>query len=79
MNKKIKINLNDTKTIKKFISVVRSFDFDVDVMTERSLIDGKSILGLFSLDLSGDIYVKIISDDVEEIRKFETAMEEFAA
>lgn len=74
---KIKINLNNIDDIKKFIKVATSFISDIDVVTERTVVDGKSILALLSLDLSQDIFVKIISDDVAENRKFDAAMEEF--
>ena len=50
---------------------------DIHVITDRTVVDGKSILALLSLDLSQDIFVKIISDDITENRKFDAAMEEF--
>lgn len=74
---KIKINLNNINDIKKFINISTSFMSDIDVITDRTVVDGKSILALLSLDLSQDIFVKIISDDVAENRKFDAAMEEF--
>lgn len=77
MDNKVKINLNNTEKIKKFINVARSFVSDIDVVTNRATVDGKSILGLFALDLSGDTCAKIISDNAEEIKKFNDVMEEF--
>lgn len=74
---KIKINLNNVSDIKKFIRTTTSFISDIDVITDRTVVDGKSILALLSLDLSQDIFVKIISDDVAENRKFDAVMEEF--
>ena len=74
---KIRINLNNIDDIKKFITVATSFMSDIDVITERTVVDGKSILALLSLDLSQDIYVRIISDNIAENRNFDAAMEEF--
>ena len=74
---KIRINLNNIDDIKKFIKVATSFMSDIDVITERTVVDGKSILALLSLDLSQDIYVRIISDNIAENRNFDAAMEEF--
>lgn len=74
---KIRINLNNIDDIKKFIKVATSFISDIDVITERTVVDGKSILALLSLDLSQDIYVRIISDNITENRNFDAAMEEF--
>lgn len=76
--KKIKINLNDIEKTKKFIQVVRGFISDVNIMTTNSKkIDAKSILGVFELSLDKDTYVEIISDNIEECRRFDAAMEEF--
>lgn len=77
MNKEIKINLNDFAEIKKFINITRSFVSDIDVIRGKVTLDGKSLLGLMALDLSRDIYVRIISDDIAEIRKFDAEMEAF--
>lgn len=76
-DKKIKIRLNDIDIVKKFVKVTSSYESDIDVIADRTVIDGKSILGLFSLDLTQDMYVRIVTDDINEIRKFEYEMEEF--
>lgn len=75
--KNIKINLNNIGDIKKFIKVVSNFMSDVDIIADRVVLDAKSIMALYSLDLSQDVYVRIISDDVIECRNFDAAMEEF--
>lgn len=74
---KIKINLNTVDKIKRFGQVARSFLSDVRVMNETKELDAKSILGLFDINLYGDIYVYIDSDSTDEIRRFDSAMEEF--
>ena len=76
-DKGIKIRLNDIDTVKKFVNVTSTFKSDIDVIADRAVIDGKSILGLFSLDLIQDMYVRIVTDDINERRKFEYEMEEF--
>ena len=63
--------------LNKIINEVRKFMSDIDIMTERAVVDAKSILGVYALDLSQEAHVGILSDDVNEIRKFESAMEEF--
>ena len=74
---KIRIKLNNIDTVKKFVKVTDTFESDIDVIADRAVIDGKSILGLFSLDLTQDMYVRIVTDDINERRKFEYEMEEF--
>ena len=76
-NKKIKIKLKNLENIKEFIKRVEKYKSDVDIMTDRATVDAKSIIGVLALDLTGDIYVRIISDDLVECRKFEAEMEEF--
>ena len=75
--KKIKINLNKPEVVKRFLQVARTFLSDIDIMTESAVLDAKSIMGVYALDLSKDTYVRIISDDVEECRRFDATMEEF--
>lgn len=75
---KVKIKLKDFTVTKEFSSVVRAFASDVDVITARTVFDAKSIMGLFSVDLSGDdVCARIISDDPEECQKFVEAMKQF--
>ncbi len=55
-------SINDVKT---FVNVVSKYDFDVDLSSERYVVDAKSIMGILSLDLSKPIKVDIHSDDCE--------------
>lgn len=76
---KIKIRLNNIDNVKKFVSIANSFQSDIDVFSNAfmNMIDGKSILGVLSLDISKNMYVRIISNDENEIKRFEEEMEEF--
>lgn len=76
-NNAIKIRLHNMDTIKRFINVVRGFISDINIMTEHSCLDAKSIMDVYTLDLSGDTYIEIISDNTNEIRMFDSVMEEF--
>ena len=76
-NKTIKVELHNADAIKRFVNVVRGFISDVDIMTDHGCLDAKSIMSIYALDLSNDTYVKIISDNVDEVRRFDSAMEEF--
>lgn len=74
---KIKIRLTDIDKIKKFIKITNNYKSDIDILTDRAVVDAKSILGVHALNLSDDTYVRIISDNVAECRKFQAEMEEF--
>ena len=76
-NEKIKITLRNIEQIRKFINTTEKYRSDIDIMTNRAVIDAKSIIWIFALDLNDDIYVRIISDDIAECRKFAAEMADF--
>lgn len=49
--------------VKKFVNIVQNYSFDIDLRCERYIVDAKSILGIFSLDLSKPINVEIHADN----------------
>lgn len=53
----MRINLNSVKEIQEFVNIVSKFPDDIDVSSNRSMVDAKSIMGLFSLDLSKPVEV----------------------
>ena len=77
MRTKITVALNDFIKIKNFSSVVVKFESDIDLVKGRYIIDAKSTIGIFTLDLSSPVDVVIHSDDEDEIRRFNEVMEEF--
>lgn len=77
MNTLITVTLNDFSKIKKFTSEVAKFESDIDLIKGRYVIDAKSTIGIFTLDLSVPVDVLIHSENEEEIRRFNEVMEEF--
>ena len=77
MRTKITITLNDFIRIKNFSSEVVKFESDIDLIKGRYIIDAKSTIGIFTLDLSSPVDVVIHSDDEDEIRRFNEVMEVF--
>lgn len=61
--KTVKISLNSIDKVKAFVNDVTKFDFDFDLVSGRYVIDAKSIMGIFSLDLSKPINLNIHSED----------------
>jgi hypothetical protein len=53
------IKLDTFDKIKRFISIAEKLDYDIDLISGRYVVDGKSIMGIFSLDLSKPIEVHI--------------------
>ena len=71
------IKLNTIDKVKDFVSRVSTFDCDVDILYGRYIIDGKSIRGIFSLDLTNPVTVMIHTDDYDELKLFNEIMEDF--
>lgn len=61
--KTVQISLNSIDKVKAFVNTVAQFDYDFDLVSGRYVIDAKSIMGIFSLDLSKPIDLQIHSDD----------------
>ena len=53
--KEIKIKLSSVQDIREFVNLVILADYDVDLVQGRYVIDAKSIMGIFSLDLLSPI------------------------
>ncbi len=69
--KTINISLNSIEKVKTFVNLINRFDYDFDLVSGRYVIDAKSIMGIFSLDLSKSLALNIYADDkaIDEILK----------
>ena len=61
--KTVKISLNSIDKVKSFVIEISKFDNDFDLVSGRYVIDAKSIMGIFSLDLSKPINLNIHADE----------------
>ena len=64
--KTVKISLNSIDKVKSFVNDITKFDVDFDLVSGRYVIDAKSIMGIFSLDLSKPIYLNIHADSDDD-------------
>lgn len=64
--KSVTVKLNTIADVKNFVNTVSRCDFDVDLISGRYAIDGKSIMGIFSLDISKPIKLDAHTDSPEE-------------
>ena len=74
--KTVTINLGSIDKVKSFVNDITKFDSDFDLVSGRYVIDAKSIMGIFSLDLSKPINLIIHGDEdnaeiMEVIKKYE--------
>lgn len=75
--KELYIVLNTIQKVKQFIHITNEFDCDIEVLAGKWIVDGKSIMGLFSLNLLEPLLVRIDSEKEEEIESFNRVMEVF--
>ncbi|MDE5990819.1 MAG: HPr family phosphocarrier protein [Clostridia bacterium] len=67
--KSITLLLNTTESVKSFVNIISQFDFDMDLRCGRYVVDAKSILGIFSLDLNRPVVLEVHSEDCDELIK----------
>lgn len=63
------IMLDSINSVKSFVNIVSKYDFDIDLTSGRYVVDAKSIMGIFSLDLSKPIKVDIHSDEGAKLKE----------
>ena len=57
--KSVQISLAMAESVKNFVSIVNKYPYEMDLRSGRFLIDAKSLLGIFSLDLSKPITLEV--------------------
>ncbi len=71
--KTVQISLNSIDKVKSFVNTITQFEHDFDLISGRYVIDAKSIMGIFSLDLSRPIDLAIHAesnmDEILEVLK----------
>jgi len=67
MMKTVTIKLQMAENVKKFVGIVSKYPYEIDLRSGRHVVDAKSILGIFSLDLNRPINMEIYSDDCDDL------------
>lgn len=65
---KMRILIDDVKKVKEFNNLTLKFPCEIDVISSRYVVDAKSLMGLFSLDLSKPVEVGF-NDEYEDLAK----------
>ena len=65
--KSIMIRLSLVENVNHFVNIVTRYPYEMDLRAGRHVVDAKSILGIFSLDLSRPITLEIYSDDCGDL------------
>jgi len=64
---KTTVSLQAINDVKEFVNIVMRYDFDIDLVSGRYAVDAKSIMGIFSLDLSKPIELNAHTDNSEDL------------
>ncbi len=76
---KFTVSLGASQQIKDFVNIVSKYPFDIDLRSGRYVVDAKSILGIFSLDLSKPIELEIFNYEQADADKFAEEIKPFLA
>lgn len=60
------IMLSSIEAVKKFVTLTNGYNFPINLTTDKYKIDAKSIMGVFSLDLSKPLRIEVESDDADD-------------
>lgn len=63
----VNIKLSTIEEVRKFVNTVSLFDYDVDLKSGRYIVDAKSIMGIFSLDLLHPIEMTVHADSCDDL------------
>ena len=63
----VKIRLQQTDQVKKLVDFLTPCPYEVNLVSGRYTIDAKSLLGIYSLDLSNPLTLVIYSDDCDAL------------
>ena len=65
--KSVNIKLSLAENVKSFVNIINRYPYEVDLRSGRHVVDAKSILGIFSLDLSKPIIMEVYADSCDDL------------
>ena len=67
----LKIMLDDLQKVNAFVAIASEKDYDIDLISGKYLVNAKSIMGVFSLDLTRPLTVRTEKADEEFFKQIE--------
>ena len=65
--KSVTIHLSLAENVKDFVNIVSKYPYDIDLRSGRHVVDAKSILGIFSLDLNKRITMEVYENNCDDL------------
>ena len=72
-----RISINTIDKVKKFVNLTNKCEADVDIVSGRLLVDAKSIMSIFSMDLTRPMTLRIHESNTEKLEEYKKLFEEF--
>lgn len=63
-----RVKINSIDEVKKFVGIVAKYEFDVDIISDKYSVNAKSVMGIFSIDLSNELVMKAHTNDEETVK-----------
>jgi phosphotransferase system HPr-like phosphotransfer protein len=67
--KSLNLTLNSIDKVKAFVNTINTFDGNFDLVSDRYVVDAKSIMGIFSLDVSNTLQLNVHDESEYEAVK----------
>ena len=77
MQTEFRVQLNTIDRVKRFVKICDNYEEDIDLSSGRYIIDAKSIMGIFSFDLTKPLNIRIHSQNIDTIKRFNEEMSDF--
>lgn len=74
----MEVTINNIDKVRKFVDIVSRFDCDIDLVSGHTMVDAKSILGIFSLNIMKPMTM-IIHDNAEKAEVIKNSLKEYVA
>ncbi|MBR4590370.1 MAG: HPr family phosphocarrier protein [Bacteroidaceae bacterium] len=71
------ISINTIDKVKRFVNLTNRCEADVDIISGRLLVDAKSIMGIFSMDLTRPMTLIVHESNIEKLEEYKKLFEEF--
>ncbi len=71
----VRVNLNSIEKVKAFVNTIAQYESEFDLVSGRYVIDAKSIMGIFSLDISKPIDLNIHTETDQELAEIMEAID----
>ena len=72
------VSIGPIESVKKFVTKITEFDEEFELIRGKYVVDAKSVLGIFSIDLSKPVLLRI-NAEVEMLEQIKNAVKEFEA